>query len=217
MTLSRADAQGGANLFERGDFPPARGGADDGLDLAGRFVEAESRADNVIGRHDAFQRRLDDLLWRRGDDVKREFVAVGKFFERAREKIDIVLQTDALARFDQMFAPHAAEIRVMKNQVREFGALLHQVDIGQAFHLVVKPVKADEFAEYDARVVEAKGLVKIAGQKILLHHGKYSFFLPATAGANRTGGSEASSQLHVNRNPGIGPKNNFDGCYARKT
>jgi len=48
----------------------------------------------------------------------------------------------------------------MKNQVREFGALLHQVDIGQAFHLVVKPVKADEFAEYDARVVEAKGLVK---------------------------------------------------------
>jgi len=126
------------------------GGADDGLNLTGRFVEAEARADNVIGRHDAFQRRLDDLLRRRGDDVKRELVAVGKFFEGARKKIDIVLQTDALARFDQMFAPHAAKIRIMKNQVREFGALLHQVDLGQAFHLVVKPVKADQFAENDA-------------------------------------------------------------------
>src|SRR5208283_1897128 len=101
----RADAQGRANLFERGDFPPTRGGADDGLNLTGRFVEAESRADDAIGRHDAFQRRLDDLLRRRGDDVERDLVAFGKIFERAREEIDIVLQADALARFYQVFAP----------------------------------------------------------------------------------------------------------------
>ena len=103
-----------------------------------------------------------------------------RFSSESREEIDVVFQTDALAGFDQVFAADAAEIRVMQNQVRKFGALLNQMDVGQAFHLVVKPVKADKFAENDSRVVEAECLVKIAGQKILLHHGwLLLFFLPA--------------------------------------
>jgi hypothetical protein len=57
-----------------------------------------------------------------------------------------------------------AEIGVVEDQVAEFRALLDKVDGGKALDLIVETVETDEFAEDDARVVEAESLVEIAGE-----------------------------------------------------
>src|SRR5689334_407875 len=99
-----------------------------------------------------------------------EFVAFAKAVKRAREECHVVLQADALAGLDEMLAPDAAKIRVMQYEIAQLGALLDEIDLGQAFDLVVKPVKTDEFAQNDPRVVEAECLVEIAGQQVLFRH-----------------------------------------------
>jgi hypothetical protein len=81
-----------------------------------------------------------------------------------------VLQADSFAGFDQVLAAHAAEFRIVQNKVREFSALLNESNVGKALHFVVKAMETDKFAQRDSRVVEAERLVKVAGQKILLHH-----------------------------------------------
>src|SRR5258707_5468919 len=49
----------------RSDFAPARRCSNDGVHFAGGLVVAEPRAEDVVRRNDAFERRLDDLLRRR--------------------------------------------------------------------------------------------------------------------------------------------------------
>src|SRR5712692_3886105 len=99
-----------------------------------------------------------------------ELVTIGKIVKRAREERDVVLQADALAGFDEVLAADLAEVRVMKNEIAKFRALLDEVHLGKTFHLVVEAVKADQFTENDSRVVEAERLVKIAGQEKLFGH-----------------------------------------------
>jgi len=67
-----------------------------------------------------------------------------------------VLQANALACFDEMLATYAAKFRVVKDQVRELSALLDEVHSRQSGDLVVEAMKTDEFAQNDARVVEAE-------------------------------------------------------------
>jgi hypothetical protein len=44
--------------------------------------------------------------------------------------LDIVLQTDALARFDQVVPPDARmKLRIVQQKIREFRALLNQVQL----------------------------------------------------------------------------------------
>src|SRR5258706_12586066 len=76
-----------------------------------------------------------------------------------------------------MCAPDAAELRVMENQVGEFRALLYQVNLGQTSDLFMEAVHTDQFGEHDSGIVETERLVKIASQKILLHHICYPFLL----------------------------------------
>ena len=159
-----ADAEVRAKLFEHGDFAPPRRSANDGVHFARGFVVAEARAEDVIGRNDALERRLDDFLGRGGDDVEMEFVTLRQIVEGAREKRDVVLQADALAGLNEMVAADAAEIRVVENEVAKLRALLDEVHLRQAFDLVVEPVKTDELAQHDSRIVEAERLVKITGQ-----------------------------------------------------
>ena len=159
-----ADAEVRAKFFEHGDFAPSGGGAHDGFDFAGGLVVAEARAEDVIGRNDAFERRLDDFLRRGGDDVEMKFVTLRQIVEDAREKCDVVFQADALAGLNEMIAADAAEIRVVENQIAKLRALLDEVHLRQAFDVVVEPVKTDELAQHDSRVVEAERLVKITGQ-----------------------------------------------------
>src|SRR4029077_5798779 len=124
----------------------------------------EARAENVIRRHDSFERGLDDLLWRSGDNVEMELVALCEIVQGARKERHVMLQADALAGLDKVLAPDLAEVRVMENQIAEFRALLDEVHLGKAFHLVMKSVEADQLAKNDSRVVEAKRLVKVTGQ-----------------------------------------------------
>jgi len=81
-----------------------------------------------------------------------------------------MFQPDAFAGLYQIVSPHTAEFRIVQNQVAKLGALLHQVHLRQSGHLVVKAMKADEFAQYDPRVVKAERLVEVTGQKKLLCH-----------------------------------------------
>src|SRR5579859_1854158 len=69
-----------------------------------------------------------------------------------------------------MLPANAAELRIVQNQVAEFSALLNEVHFRKAFDLVVKRMKPDKLGKNHSRVVEAQSLVKVAGQKILLHH-----------------------------------------------
>src|SRR5713226_3884967 len=93
-----------------------------------------------------------------------------------------MLQADALTGFDKMLATHFAEVRIMQNEIAEFRALLDEVHLRKAFHLVIEAVKADQFAENDSRVVEAERLVKIAGQQKLFRHVLVLLLLPFLVG-----------------------------------
>ena len=165
-----ADPKARAELLEHRNFTPACGGANDGVDFAGDFIVAEARAEDVVRRNDAFKRRLDDFLRRGGDHVEMKFVAFGKIIERPGKKRDVVLQADAFSGFDEVLTSHLAEIRIVENEIAELRALLDEVHLRQALHLVVEAVKADELAENDARVVKAERLVEIAGQQKLFSH-----------------------------------------------
>src|SRR5437588_8190615 len=111
-----ADAEARAQFLKHGDFAPACGSANDGGDFS-RFVVAEARAENMIRRNDAFERRLNNLLRCRGDYVEMEFVAFAERVERASKQGHIVLQANALASLDQMLAPERPKIRVMQKEI----------------------------------------------------------------------------------------------------
>jgi hypothetical protein len=93
-----------------------------------------------------------------------KLVAIGEIVQSAREERDVMLQSDLLASFNEVLAADLSEVRVMKNEIAEFRALLDEVHLGKTFHLVVEAVEADELAQNDSRVVEAKRLVEITGQ-----------------------------------------------------
>ena len=57
---------------------PARCGTDDRVHFARCFVVPETGAEDMICRHNAFQRRLNDLLGRRGDHVEIELLPFAK-------------------------------------------------------------------------------------------------------------------------------------------
>src|SRR5580765_5263119 len=111
-----------------------------------------------------------------------KFVAFGKRFKRLGKKLYVVLETDEFAGFEQMFTANPAKFRIVQNQIRKFRALLHEINLSKPFDFVMEAVDADEFSENDSGIVETEGLVKIAGQKILLHHGLLPLSSPALAG-----------------------------------
>src|SRR4029077_13442467 len=138
-----ADAEMSAQLYQDSNFAPAGRGSDDGFHFARGFIETESRAVDVLFGNDSFERRLNNFLRRGGNNVERNSEIVGEVVERVREELHVVLQTDALPGLDQVLATNATEIGVMQDEVRKFSTLLNQIDIGQAFHLLVERVKAD--------------------------------------------------------------------------
>ena len=132
-----------AQFFQDSDFAPAGRRSDDGFHFARGFVETESRTVDVLSRDDSFERRLNNLLGRRGNNVERYPEIVGETIERIREEFDVVFQADALPGLDQVLTTNPAEIGVMQDEVRKFSTLLNQIDAGKAFHLLVERVKAD--------------------------------------------------------------------------
>src|SRR5205823_11090229 len=168
-------------------------------------------------RHDAIERGLDDLLRRSGDHMEIELVAVREGFERFRKKLYVAFQTDQFAGFEQMFASNTAKLRIMQNQVRQFRALLDQIDLCQAPNFVMETLHPNQFGEHDSGIVETECLVKIAGQKILLHH-RYCPFLvvrlcgPCAAHCDLF----APAMYTLTAFTVVRVTNYFDGCYAQK-
>src|SRR4051794_23400362 len=83
-----ADAESGADLLKYGDLAPAGGGANDPRHFSGRFVVAKPRAENPLCGNNPFQRRLNDLLRRGGDNVEVNLITFSKIFERASKQGD---------------------------------------------------------------------------------------------------------------------------------
>ena len=75
----------------------------------------------------------------------------------------------------QVLAPHAAELRIVTNQVGELAALLHEVAPRQARDLLLEPRRAMSSLSTSARVVEAEGLVEVGGHEEMLRRGSLSW------------------------------------------
>lgn len=56
----------------------------------------------------------------------------------------------------------------MAEQVHELSALLNEVGLRQPGDPVVEPRNAEELAQYEPRIVETQGLIKVARNKIPL-------------------------------------------------
>lgn len=160
----RANLQLGLQLVEDGNFAVARGGAEDGVNLAGRLV-AELGAENVIRGDDAFERGVDHFDRSGRKNVKIKIVAFDAVIERLVEQADIVLQANALADLVEMLAADAgAKFGIVQQQVSQFGTLLDEIEFGHAARFALEFVggNADEFAEDVAGVVEGERLVEVA-------------------------------------------------------
>src|SRR5581483_9723957 len=173
-----ADLQLLLQVIEGRDFAVSSGGADNALDFA-RCVVEELSAVDVVSGHYAFQGGADHFHRRSRQNVEIEIVALDTAGQDLREQPDIFLQANALADFVKVLPAHTrAELGVVQQQIREFGALLHQVQPGHALGLALKLLgrNAQHFAKDVARVVEAKRLVEIAGEELafdtFLLHGR---------------------------------------------
>src|SRR5438445_13868473 len=116
-----------------------------------------------------------------------------------------------------MFAPNTAELRIMQDQIGELRTLLHQVNLRQAADFVMEAMDADKFGKHDSGVVETECLVKIASQKILLHH----FYYPLSRSVHhwdlvRSLRPFAPAVYTLTVFTVWSLTNYFDGCYAQK-
>src|SRR5262245_14629266 len=88
----------------------------------------EARAEDVIGRYDVFERRLDHLFRRRRDNVKRKVITFDPLAQYFRQQPDVLLEPDSLTGFDQMLFANATEFGVMQQQIGKLASLLRKVD-----------------------------------------------------------------------------------------
>ena len=124
-------------------------------------VVIEFGAEDVIRRDDAFERGLDDLARSGGNDVKGEPEALDAVREEIDELRDVVFQTDAAAGLDQVFAPDAAKLRIVPDQIGELSALVDEITAPQSFDFGVETQVRQAVREHDAGVVEAESLIEV--------------------------------------------------------
>src|ERR1035438_1978384 len=128
-----------------------------------------------------------------------------------------MLQAYALPGFHEVLAADPPEIGIVQDQIRQFRALLDEVNVRQALHFCMKIVKANKLAENDSRVVKTECLVEIAGQKILLlSHRDLLLFLPTFCGRELNERLETPHTFTLTLEARGGLTNNCDGCYAWK-
>ena len=125
----------------------------------------------MLGRNDAFQSRADHFHRAGRDHVEIEVVTLDLVRQKAVERVDVGLQPNGLAGLVQMFAAHArAEFGIVQQQVGELASLLHQVQLSHPGGLTLEFAGGNpqQLGQHVARVVEAQGLVKIAGEYVAL-------------------------------------------------
>ena len=101
---------------------------------------------------------------RGGNHVEGEPVIFHAPAQELGQQIDVLLEAHALAGFDEVLTAHAAEFRVVAEQVGQLRTLLDQVDGGQAPDLFIKSAQAEHLAQDDAGIVKAQRLVEVAGE-----------------------------------------------------
>src|SRR4029078_13400927 len=60
-----------------------------------------------------------------------------------------------------MLAPHAAVLGIVADEIGELAALLHQVAVRESLDLLLEATHAEQFAQFEAGIVEAQRLVEI--------------------------------------------------------
>ncbi len=83
--------------------------------------------------------------------------------------MDVPLQANLLADLPQILSPDPAILRVVQQQVRQLGALLHQMHSREPGTRFQEPGNTQHLAEGDSGVIEAQRLVEVARQQITLH------------------------------------------------
>src|SRR4030095_8528219 len=141
-------------FVEHRDLAVARRNADDGFDLAGLRMIVEARADDVIRRDDAFERRLNHLFRRRRDDVKRKVITFDPLAQYFRQQTDVLLEPDTLTSFDQMLFANAAEFGIVQQQISKLASLLRKVDPRHSRDPLFKTRYAKYLAQNETGIVE---------------------------------------------------------------
>src|SRR5688572_3086705 len=150
----RADLQAARERLQDCDLPVASGDLRDCADLTRGCIILALRAVDMLRGHDALERGLDHRFGRSRNDIEREATFVGARIEVLDEALDILLQSHLPPGLDQVFATDAPEFGIVTKEVRELGALLHEVALGKAGDFLLKVRYADQAAENEPRVIE---------------------------------------------------------------
>jgi hypothetical protein len=94
-------------------------------------------------------------------------MAVEPACEDVDERRDVAAKTDAAAGLLEMLAAHAAELRIVPDEIRELAPLLYQIAAREAVHLLLERRRAKQLAEDGARIVEAQGLIEIRRDQVM--------------------------------------------------
>ena len=149
-TYGRARCPARLELLEDGHLAVAGRDARDRSHLAGVDVVLELGAEDVIGRDDARERRLDHFPGA-AEITKKEKRWPSSPARAVDERRDVLRSRTAPPGLLEVLAPHAAELGIVTNQVGQLAALLHQVVAGQPLDLVLERRGADQLAQDHAR------------------------------------------------------------------
>lgn len=126
----------------------------------------------MIGRNDSFKRGLNDLRGSGRKNIEVEVIAFDAVVENLVQQCNILLQANAFADLIEMLlADSRAELRIVQQQVGEFGPLLDQIEFRHAsrFAFELRRRNPQQLAEDIAGVVETQGAVKITGKQIAFY------------------------------------------------
>ena len=90
--------------------------------------------------------------------------------EHAAEQLDIPLEADAAADFQQIVAGNAAKIGIVREQIGQLGTLLNEIELRQRGDALPETRDPQHLAQDVARVVEAQCLIEIACQQVMPLH-----------------------------------------------
>ena len=157
-------------LVDDGDLAVSCRHLKDAFDFA-VLVVFKLRAVNVIGRDNALEGRADYFHRAGRDHIEIEVIALNFLGEEAVEQVNVRLQAHPLAGLVEVLGTHfRAEFGIVQQQIGELAALLDEVQLGHSrgLALELRLGNAQQLGQNVARVVEAQGLVKIAGKYVSL-------------------------------------------------
>ena len=160
----------GADLLDSRNLTVARRDAQECPDLPAIGLELELRAHDMIGGDDTLERRQHNFLRRRRDHVEVEAVAIDPLREHPREELDVALEPDLAPDLEEIIPSDSRVLRIVREQVRQLRALLHEIEIGERRDFLTKARDPQHLAQHDAGVVKAQCLIEVTCQQVMLLH-----------------------------------------------